>query len=111
MAAQADDPHSLLTFYRHLLRLRKSTPALSAGEYRLLHAWSEAYLAFLRADAASGQTCLVVLNFSAEAQTAPFDRGGQHLRLLFAHPACPDPVLVPDQLTFAPFAVFVAEVL
>lgn len=31
VAAQADDPHSMLTFYRRLLALRRATPALATG--------------------------------------------------------------------------------
>ena len=109
VADQEDDPGSLLTFYRDVLCLRKSTPALVAGDYHVLHAWSDAYLAFLRHDAATGQTCLVVLNFSDTLQAVPFDLGGQQVRLLFSSPARGDQPLTPDQFTFAPFEVFVAE--
>ena len=80
-----------------------------AGDYHALHAWSDAYLAFLRHDAATGQTCLVVLNFSDTTQAVPFDLGGKQVRLLFAGPAHGDQPLTLDPLTFAPFEVFVAE--
>ena len=48
VAAQLDDPGSLLTFYRRLLRARQQTPALIAGDYTPLHEEAEDYLAFLR---------------------------------------------------------------
>ena len=41
-------PNSLLNFYRRMLRLRKQTPALIAGDYTSLHEDATDYLAFLR---------------------------------------------------------------
>ncbi len=66
VADQDNDPDSLLNFYRRLLRLRRATSALIAGEYVPLHPNAEDYLAFLRRDAR--QTCLVVLNMTPRAQ-------------------------------------------
>ncbi|MCI0579696.1 MAG: alpha-glucosidase, partial [Chloroflexi bacterium] len=48
LADQLDDPASLLNFYRRLLRLRRQTPALIAGDYQPLHETAVDYLAFLR---------------------------------------------------------------
>jgi alpha-glucosidase len=109
VAAQEADPGSLLTFYRRMLALRRSTPALIAGDYHVLHAHSEAYFAFLRHDAATGQTCLVVLNFTPEEQTIIFDLADQQPRLLFSSRdrAGRPPAL--DWLTLAPFEIFLAE--
>jgi alpha-glucosidase len=109
VADQASDPGSLLNFYRTMLRLRRSTPALVAGDYHALHAWSAAHLAFLRHDAASGQTCLVVLNFSAEAQPLSFDLGDKQARLLFSSEARGDLPLMIDQFSVAPFEILVAQ--
>ncbi len=108
VAAQEDDPASLLNFYRRMLRLRRSTPALTAGDYQALHPQSEAYFTFLRRDPHTEQTCLVVLNFSSEAQTSTRDLGGKQPRLLFSSHAHDQP-LTPDRLDFAPFEIFVAE--
>jgi alpha-glucosidase len=109
VADQADDPHSLLTFYRRMLSLRRSTPALIAGDYHALHQHSEDYLAFLRHDAGTGQTCLVVLNFSSEEQTVIFDISGKQPRLLFSSRARADQSLSLDWLTLVPFEILVAE--
>ena len=108
VAAQASDPASLLHFYRRLLRLRRDTPALVTGDYHALHAESQASLAFLR-HAAAGQTCLVVLNFSPEAQTALFDLPGRQPRLLFSSAGRADQPLALDWLTLAPFEVLLVE--
>ena len=109
VAAQTGDPASLLSFYRRLLSLRRSTPALVAGDYHALHAHSDDYLAFLRHDDAGGQTCLVVLNFTDSAQTVVFDQRDKQPRLLFSsHPRADQPLTL-DWLALAPFEVLIAE--
>jgi glycosidase len=109
VVAQEADPNSLLSFYRNMLSVRRSTPALIAGDYRELDPHSEAYFAFLRHDPHSEQTCLVALNLSDEAQTVSFNLDGKQPRLLFAHPEREHPALSLDQLTLAPFEILVAE--
>ena len=56
-----------------IARLRRTTPALIAGDYHMLHPHSQDYLAFLRHDEATGQTCLVILNFSDQEQAVIFE--------------------------------------
>jgi alpha-glucosidase len=109
VAAQAGDPTSLLTFYQCMLRLRQTTPALIAGDYHILHPQSEAYFAFLRHDAGTRQTCLVVLNFSNEEQVVIFDLGDKQPCLLFSSQAREDYPLTLDWLTLAPFEIVIAE--
>lgn len=109
VAAQSDDPDSLLSFYRQLLRLRRATPALIAGDYHALHAHSDDYLAFLRHDATSGQSCLVVLNFTDAEQTVIFDQGDQQPRLLFSSRPRSDQPSALDWLALAPFEVLIVE--
>jgi alpha-glucosidase len=108
VAEQEDDPSALLNFYRRMLSLRKSTPALIAGDYHALHQHSEDYFAFLRHDASTGQTCLVVLNFSPEEQTVIFDLSSTQARLLFSSQERDDRSLSLDWLTLAPFEIVVA---
>ena len=109
VAAQAGDPRSLLAFYRRLLALRRATPALVAGDYHVLHPHSEPYLAFLRHDPATGQTCLVVLNFAAEAQTVIFDPAGRRPGLLFSSEERAELPFARNQFHCAPFEVLIAE--
>jgi alpha-glucosidase len=76
-------PASLLTFYRRLLRVRKTTPALVEGDYRPVHVEAEKYLAFLRST--PSQTVLVVLNYSEERIDSDFtDLGLQAAGTVFA---------------------------
>jgi glycosidase len=99
----------MLHFYRRMLYLRRTTLALIGGDYHALHPQSEDYLAFLRHDEETGQTCLVVLNFSNEAQTVIFDLSHKQPRLLFSSQAGGDQTLALDWLTLTPFEIFIAE--
>lgn len=74
VADQEDDPGSLLNYYRRLIRVRRESPALVAGEYRPLHERARSYLAFLRE--AREQAVLVVLNYSASRRQVRFDLAG-----------------------------------
>ncbi len=109
VAAQKDDPDSMLNFYRRLLRLRRNTPALIAGDYHALHAQSEAYLAFTRHDAASEQTCLVLLNFTDEEQLIGLDAGERQAALLYTSAKRGNEQLNLEQITLAPFEILIAE--
>ncbi|MEI6035609.1 MAG: alpha-glucosidase [Verrucomicrobiae bacterium] len=109
VAGQGADPGSLLAFYRKMLQLRRETPALVAGDYHALHQHSANYLAYLRRDEKSGQTCLVALNFSSEEQTPVFDVGGRPTRLLFSSRVREDRILSLDRLALAPFEILIAE--
>lgn len=109
VADQDQDPDSLLSFYRRMLRLRRATPALIAGDYHALHQHSADYLAFLRHDAGTGQTCLVILNFSRRAQTVVFDLSGKPPRALFSSAARGDQPLSLERLTLAPFEILIVE--
>ena len=117
VADQQDDPDSLLTFYRRMLRLRKETPALIAGDYTLLHEEAEDYLAFLRRSEAdpstgsgqAGQACLVVLNMSNQAHTLSFDLDAHAAKLLFSSQARDGDTDSLSRLSIAPFEIYIAE--
>jgi alpha-glucosidase len=64
VARQMNDPHSMLSLYRRLIELRKSTPALVEGSYRAFEGAPEDCLVFHRD--MSAQHLVVALNFSAE---------------------------------------------
>jgi alpha-glucosidase len=69
---QQDDPNSLLNYYKHLIRVRKSAPALIAGGYTPLAVRTNDTFTFLRET--KGQTVLVVLNYSQERHALKFPR-------------------------------------
>ncbi len=64
VADQAGDPSSILHLYRHLLELRRTTPALLAGELELVDA-PDGVLAYARR--APGSAVLVAINFGESA--------------------------------------------
>jgi alpha-glucosidase len=64
VAEERDDPTSMLTFFRELLALRRSSPALNVGTYTEIPTDAPDVLSFMREHA--GQRMLVALNFSHE---------------------------------------------
>jgi len=64
VAAQSEDPRSLLNLYRRLIALRQSEPALMVGSYTALPAEGDV-IAYLREH--EGRRFLVVLNLGPEA--------------------------------------------
>ena len=91
VAAQEDDPGSMLTLYRRLLALRRSRPAPAVGTFRLLDA-PDGVLAYAREH--EGQTLRVLLNLTAKARTVPW-RGEPLLSTLHGDPEAG--MLYPDE--------------
>ncbi|HVU13301.1 MAG TPA: DUF3459 domain-containing protein, partial [Phototrophicaceae bacterium] len=111
VAAQTDDPGSLLSFYKQLIHLRQGTPALIAGGYRVIDPASATCLIFLRHDAASNQTCLVALNFSGEAQALTGTWGDQQARPLFFGQGRSGETVPVKQIELLPFEILIAELI
>lgn len=107
VADQEGDPASLLNFYRRLLHLRRTTPALIAGEYQPLLTDHAAIFACWRHDTTSGQRCLVLLNFSEQPQSVTLALGAG--RLLFTSSDRPSEALDLGHLILAPFEIIIAE--
>ncbi len=84
VAAQSQDPNSLLSFCRALLRLRRAEPALSAGDIAIVEA-GDAVLAYERRHA--GRRLLVALNFRGEAATIRLGELGPVLASTYPDPA------------------------
>jgi alpha-glucosidase len=117
---------SMLEFYRALLRLRRSSYALTAGSWQVLAADQADCLAFLRK--VDDQDLLVVLNWSDRPQllhlnlegarlTAPprpsdatADRPAVASRVLFSTHRQQGHGAGLDELRIAPFEVLIAEV-
>ncbi|MGD1027607.1 alpha-amylase family glycosyl hydrolase [Candidatus Binatus soli] len=73
VARQLNDPHSMLSLYRRLIQIRKSTPALTEGSYRALDSAPEDCLVFHRDTPA--QHIVVALNFTAEPREIDLPAG------------------------------------
>ncbi len=108
--AQEHDPQSLLAYYRRLLHLRRVTPALVSGHYTPLAADNSDVLAYVRRDPNTGQSCAVVLNFSAEPQPLLPDVDLAGARLLFAEPGVQSgPASASGEWRLLPLAVVILE--
>ena len=109
---QQHNPSSLLNYYKHLLQVRKNSPALIEGEYIPLNNTAKDYLAFIRKSEA--QTVLVVLNFSTKRLDLDFSRTiqikGHDLQILFSSAERLRTAKPPHGLTINPFEVFIAEI-
>jgi glycosidase len=70
---QQNDPNSMLSFYKSLLKLRKEHSALRLGEYKFLRN-EDGLVSFVRTD--DLEKVLVVLNFGNESKTLDI---GAHL--------------------------------
>ena len=66
VSTEADDPRSMLSLYRMLIRLRRASDALSSGDLKLL-AGTEDLLAYERR--LGGERFIVALNMSGQACT------------------------------------------
>ena len=66
VSSQADDPRSMLSLYRALIRLRRESEALSIGDWRLLSA-TEHVLAYERG--LGGERVTIALNMTGDTQT------------------------------------------
>ena len=109
VAEQRDDPGSMLNFYKRLLRFRRQTPALVAGDYQPLHEQAEDYFAFLRRSAADRQACLVVLNLSDKAHTLNFEVMPRTARCLFSTSKTEGARHDLSELKIAPFEIYIGE--
>jgi alpha-glucosidase len=72
---QSNDSQSILSFYKRIIHLRKTEPALLAGTYAPLNESDANVISYLRKS--KDGTILVVLNFSASPQNPSFDLSRQ----------------------------------
>jgi len=82
VAAQRDDPASLFSVYRRLIRLRKGSAALRLGPYRTLPSPRGVY-AYARE--AEGELMLVALNFTNTKREISFGAGEGRVRFSTDH--------------------------
>ena len=109
---QERNPDSILNYYKHLLKVRRETPALVEGNYTPLHENAEDYFAFLRT--AEKQAVLVVLNYSEKRLNLNFSDAkeleNKNLHTLFSSGVRSHVEHAASKLSIAPFEVFIAEV-
>ena len=113
VAVESKEPDSILNFYKQLIALRRTNPAIRDGNYVTLNPDDPNVLSFLRK--AGTSSVLVALNMSAQEQTVKFDLSGQGInaskaKLLLSSPAASSPGLTLSAVTVPAFGVVIAQV-
>jgi alpha-glucosidase len=106
VADQANEAESLLSFYKRMLKVRKSSPALMTGDYQALHSEAEDYLTFRRNSI--DQNCLVILNYSNQTHSIRFDLPASRSKLLFSSRERAK-IINLDTLELSPFEILIME--
>jgi len=107
VAAQQQNPSSLLWSMKQLIAMRKRHRVLSRGRLRFLRPSNPKVLAFLRED--QGEQILVVANLSRNAQSTDLDLpefSGSVPRELFGRSKFPEITQTPYRLTFGPHQLY-----
>ena len=118
VAVESRDPHSIFSFYKRLLELRETEPALRNmryGSYVSLDRDDPEVLAFLRKNPGTGNSVLVVLNMTADEHTLKFDLASLGIqessaKMLLASPEPEKASLPLEHFSIAPFGVFIGTV-
>jgi len=115
VSVESAEPHSILSFYKLLLALRQSDPALRNGTYVPVARDDPYVLAYLRRNPGGGESVLVVLNMSGEERSVKLDPAALGLKRDSAKPLLAAPEMGQDTLplarfTIAPFGVFIGSV-
>jgi alpha-glucosidase len=111
--AEEQDPDSLLSWYKALIRLKKTEPALASGANIMLDTENIKVLSWLR-QAPGAPQVVVSVNFTAQPQTVNLESAGAGLRAkplktLLKSPGGTDPKAL-DRITLEPFGVYIGEV-
>jgi alpha-glucosidase len=113
VAAEEKDPNSLLHWYEQLIALKRSDPALHAGDEIMLNTGDQHVLSWLR-KSPDGEAVIVACNFTAEPQTVSFDLSKQglhrfHVKTVLKTPGAPDPLSL-DLVQLGPYGVYIGKV-
>ena len=73
VATEEKDSASLLNWYKKLIAMRRTNPALHEGAFRMLDAGNTSVLSYLRQGVNGSPAVLVMMNVSAEPQKAVID--------------------------------------
>jgi alpha-glucosidase len=111
VAHELKDPNSILNWYKQLLALRRSRPALLDGEYVALNEKDPNVFSYLRK--IKNDAVIVVINMSAAPQMFSFDRSQQRLSVRSAETLLTTQPSLQNNSSFAqlslePFAVYIA---
>ena len=115
VSAESSDPNSMLNWYKRLIALRRSNPALFEGRMKLIDTSNENVLSYLRQGRPGNPSVLVALNFSAKPQVLKYDFAAMGLSkgvtsTLLTNDTDLNQSPLTKPVTLAPFATWIAEV-
>ncbi len=115
VAAESDDPNSLLNWYRQLIKLRRDNPALHNGGIVILNRDDKDVLAWVRTAPSGAQPVVVAMNMSNAPRTVSLNLKAAGISGQKAHTlAASDPSLAGatgfTSVTLPPFSSWVASV-
>src|SRR5437899_1733859 len=113
VAVEEKDPDSLLNFYKQLVRLRRTQPALRDGAQITVNCHDPDVLSYLRTNPNTGESLLVVLNMSNKSKTVAFNlepQGitGNSAKPLLTYPKTREADVSLNAISLAPFTTLVA---
>jgi alpha-glucosidase len=115
VAVEERDPESFLNFYKRLIALRRTRPALRIGNYTALNPDDENVFSFLRRSPDWHHAIVVALNMTPTAQAISFDLGAighaaALLKPLVLSPSQELNTVPPTDLKLAPYGIFIGEI-
>lgn len=113
VALESREDDSLLSWYRQLISLRRTNPALRDGAQTMLNVTDNNVLSWLR-QSPGNPPVIVACNFTDRPQEIAFDLSpqgidGRHLKTLAKTPGAADPVSL-RSIELQPFGVYIGEV-
>jgi alpha-glucosidase len=107
VAAELQDPNSVLEFYKSVLKLRHANAALREGNYTPLNENDPNVLSYLRVY--KDQAVLVALNLSSSPQRVIYQLKRQGFTVVKGLLATGQSGIEGEEVTLAPFGVFLAQ--
>ena len=109
------DRNSILNFYKNLIQLRRSQPALREGSYEAINRDDPNVLSWLRQNPGRGDSVLVALNMTNAPRKISFDLKSLGIKQSTAKPILASPTskqsdVSLSEITLEPFAVFIGAV-
>ena len=106
--AESKDPNSMLNWYKKLIALRRTNPALHDGAMQMLNAGNDQIVAWTRT-APEGKVVVVACSFSAQPQTVSL-RAGRSAKVLAASGGEQKDTLDLSNVALPPYGSVVAEI-
>ncbi len=108
VAVESKEPDSQLDWFKELIELRRSNPALHSGVMTMLDTANESVLTYER-KAASGAAVVVAMNFTGQPETVSLDLPGTVKTLATDDPALKSATSLKN-VTIAPYASWIVSV-